>query len=344
MTTPINNTHPSSHLFLSVVVIGRNEGSRLIRCLDSVKKMNFPYGTYELIYVDSSSTDGSILAAQACGARVIKIQPDKPSAAPARNIGWHNAKGEYILFLDGDTLLEPNFVLNALPFFNDKKVAVVCGHRRELYPEGSVYNRVLDIDWIFPTGTVDFCGGDAIMRRSALEAVKGYDSELIGGEEPEMCRRMREKGFIIIRLDQMMTLHDLNMHHFRQYWRRAFRTGYAYAEVSQRFKNTKDPFWYRESIHNLWKGGLMLLLIVLAIASFAGGSLYPLLAVAILFAVMILRTGWKTRSRSNNWTTCLLYGCHAHFQHIPIFFGQIAFFLDKMNGKTNRLIDYKKHS
>ena len=49
---------------LSVVVIGRNEGPRLLRCLEAVRNMKDPGGTVEIIYVDSSSTDGSCEAAR----------------------------------------------------------------------------------------------------------------------------------------------------------------------------------------------------------------------------------------------------------------------------------------
>jgi glycosyltransferase involved in cell wall biosynthesis len=50
---------------VSVVVIGRNEGERLQRCLDSVHAAHWQNLRYELIYVDSASTDDS----EACARR-----------------------------------------------------------------------------------------------------------------------------------------------------------------------------------------------------------------------------------------------------------------------------------
>ncbi len=155
---------------LSVVVIGRNEGERLARCLESVRAMTDPGGPVELIYVDSASTDGSPERAAALGATVMTVRPERPSAALGRNAGWRVAQAPLVLFLDGDTILHPRFVADSLPEFQNPPVTVVWGHRREIHPEASLYNRVLDLDWIYPPGPSEFCGGDALMRREPLEA------------------------------------------------------------------------------------------------------------------------------------------------------------------------------
>ena len=144
---------------------------------------------------------------------------------------------------------DPAFVSDSWHDFASD-TAVVFGHRREIHPEASIFNRVLDLDWMSAVGSVDACGGDALMRREALVAINGYDETLIAGEEPEMCRRMRERGWKILHADRPMTGHDLAMTRWSQYWRRAMRTGYAYAEVSQRFRGSRLPFWELEARHN----------------------------------------------------------------------------------------------
>jgi len=135
---------------LSVVIIGRNEGERLVRCLDSVREMTPVEGGVEVIYVDSASVDGSPARAAARGARVIPLPDGRPTAARGRNAGWRAASGEFVLFLDGDTILDRDFVRRAFAGFSDPNVAVVWGHRREIRPQDSIYNRVLDLDWIYP--------------------------------------------------------------------------------------------------------------------------------------------------------------------------------------------------
>ena len=226
---------------LSVVIIGRNEGERLLRCLDSVAAMNDIGGMVQVIYVDSNSTDDSVEKARARGAEVLEVKPERPAAAIGRNAGWKAASAPIVLFLDGDTILDPTFVAESLRHFEDPQVAIVWGHRREIDTAGSLYNRVLDLDWVYPPGESEFCGGDALMRRSVLEEVGGYDDTLIAGEEPEMCRRIRTRGYTILHVDHPMTGHDLAMTRFKQYWKRAFRAGHAYAEVAERFRGTDMP-------------------------------------------------------------------------------------------------------
>ena len=215
---------------VSVVIIGRNEGDRLLDCLEAVNIVPREGFRLELIYVDSASSDGSPDRARAHGARVIEVNPERPSAALGRNAGWRSSKGEFVLFLDGDTLLEPDFIAKALPAMDEPGVAVVWGHRRERFPEQSLYIRVLDLDWIYPPGDSEYCGGDALMRREALEHVDGFDDTLIAGEEPEVCRRLREQHYRVLHMDIPMTLHDLGIDSFSAYWRRALRAGHAYAD------------------------------------------------------------------------------------------------------------------
>lgn len=326
---------------VSVVVIGRNEGPRLERCLASVNAMIRPAGDVEVIYVDSASTDGSPAVAEMLGARAIVIQPKSPTAASGRNAGWQAASGEFILFLDGDTILDPRFVVSALGDFHSD-TAAVFGHRREIRPRDSVFNRVLDLDWISPVGLADYCGGDALIRRAALEQVNGYDETLIAGEEPEMCRRMRGRGWKILHVDLPMTGHDLAMTRCRQYWRRAVRTGYAYAEVSKRFRGTPLPFWEAEARHNrsraiAWMGiGLGA-----AVLSVAFLTAWPLVAAIGLLGLMSARSAMKCAWKSNDALTLALYGLHSHVQQIPIFLGQLRWRRDRRAGRRAGLIEYK---
>lgn len=324
---------------VSVVIIGRNEGERLVRCLDSVAGMKREGFRTEVIYVDSASTDGSPARAAATGARVLTVKPERPSAALGRNAGWQSARGAFILFLDGDTILHPDFVARALQFLEDPAIAVVWGHRRELHPERSLYNRVLDLDWIYPPGESDFCGGDALVRRSALESVGGYDASLIAGEEPEMCRRIRALGLTILHIDAPMTGHDLAITRFAAYWKRAYRAGHAYAEVSARFRHGPDPLWQKDARRNrLHAGVLMALLAAMALAPVA-----PLAALAALLTLIMLiaRTCHRNRWRTTDIATLLLFGLHSHFQQIPICAGQLAYDLNARRGHKARLIEYK---
>lgn len=216
---------------IGVVVIGRNEGERLLRCLASI-----PEWIEHVVYVDSGSTDGSRAAALATGAKVHELDLSIPfTAARARNEGLEvllaDSVLDYVQFIDGDCELRDGWVETAGAFLQDhSEAAVVCGRRRERFPEHSVFNRLCDWEWDTPVGKALACGGDAMMRAEALQQVGGYNASLIAGEEPELCVRLRAKGWTIWRLDHEMTWHDAAMTRLGQWWKRNRRAGYAFAE------------------------------------------------------------------------------------------------------------------
>jgi cellulose synthase/poly-beta-1,6-N-acetylglucosamine synthase-like glycosyltransferase len=327
---------------LSVVVIGRNEGARLTQCLESVRCMRWQ-GPVEAIYVDSNSSDDSPQRAAAAGAQVVRLDAGKLTAARGRNAGWRRASAPLVLFLDGDTILDPDFPQRALDAMSaNPAVAVVWGHRREIYPSASIYNRVLDLDWISEPGLTKVCGGDALVRRSAIEQVGGYDESLIAGEEPEMCRRLRGRGHKILHIDAPMVGHDLAITRFGQYWNRSVRTGYAYAEVSSIFRGQIDALWREEARGNILRGIALLGIVAAGLGfSAAARSLIPLACAALILALLVVRTAYRARWKCRDWSTRLLYGMHSHFQQIPILLGQLKYHNDQRHRRGRQLIEYK---
>jgi len=323
---------------LSVVIIGRNEGERLERCILSTQAIQ-GWQPAEILYVDSGSTDGSVDLAARLGAIGLPLSPGAFTAARARNLGWRQAAGELVLFLDGDTILNADFPLAALAELQkDSANAAAWGHRREVCPCLSVYVRVLDLDWVFAPGETPYCGGDVLMRHAALASVGGFDETLIAGEEPEMCRRMRTLGWHIQHIDHPMTLHDLAITRFSQYWRRSLRAGYAFAAVSARFRDTSDPMWSEDARRNRLRGLFWIATpLVALVASIARMSLLPLALWLLILVAVAARTATQNRWKRAPWTTLLLYGFHSHLQQIPIFFGQLQFLF---NGKK-ALMEYK---
>ncbi len=124
----------------------------------------------------------------------------KFTAARARNEGFDKLIAlypelEYVHFLDGDCAVAQNWVEYALRFLqSNPSVAIVCGRRRERYPEASLYNKMCDLEWDTPTGEAKACGGDAIINVSVFRKVGGYNNDLIAGEEPEMCDSRSPSG------------------------------------------------------------------------------------------------------------------------------------------------------
>jgi cellulose synthase/poly-beta-1,6-N-acetylglucosamine synthase-like glycosyltransferase len=266
----------------AVVAIGRNEGARLKACLESVVAA----GVSSIVYVDSGSTDDSVGLAEGAGAHVVRLDMSAPfTAARARNAGLRAllnlTRPEFVQFIDGDCTLEREWLETALQFMRaNPGVAVVCGRRRERFPDKSIYNRLCDIEWATPIGEALACGGDALVRTSAIEQVGAYRETLIAGEEPEFCLRLREKGWRIWRLDAEMTRHDAAIARFGQWWKRSRRAGHAFAEVSALHRGSQQAIWGRETLRAVAWSAILPAAIVGAVsvhpASFAITAVYPL--------------------------------------------------------------------
>lgn len=283
---------------VGLVVIGRNEGERLRVCLRSVLGAG-----RAVVYVDSGSTDGSVALARSLGAVVVALDMAVPfTAARARNAGWRElgrlAPGlQYVQFIDGDCELNPGW-LPAAQAFLDANLghAVVAGRLRERYPERSVFNRLCDMEWDTPIGEAKACGGIALMRLAQLQAVGGFRDDLIAGEEPELCVRLRAAGWKIYRLDAEMALHDAAMLHWRQWWRRSVRGGFAFAQGSWLHGGPPEHHWVQETRRALAWGLVLPITIVLAAGWLGAGALWLLLLYPAQMLRLMRRGGGAERA------------------------------------------------
>lgn len=327
----------SASVAVGVVVIGRNEGERLKRCLHSV------LGAAEcIVYVDSGSSDDSVSMSRSLGIEVVELDMRTPfTAARARNEGfWKLVRTrpdlQYVFFVDGDCEVVADWLDGACRFLEtNPKVAVVWGRRRERYPEKSVYNLLCNIEWdSWPMGQSKACGGDAVMRIDAVRQIEGYRPDLICGEEPELCIRLRMAGWLIWRLNLDMTLHDAALYHFSQWWKRALRGGYGYAQGVDLHGDPPERHWVRES-RSVWLWGLWFPLITLILVIVVGIQGLWLLA---LYPIQVIRLALRgKRSRRENWVRAiaLVLG------KFPEVLGQMRFLLDKFRRVQSRLIEYK---
>lgn len=316
---------------VGVVAIGRNEGERLRRCLSSVDIADAP-----VIYVDSASTDGSATMAASMGAHLVNLDIAIPfTAARARNAGLNALVAihpgvDYIQFIDGDCELEHGWIEAAADFLDaHPQVAVACGRRRERFPEASFYNRICDAEWNTAVGEAEACGGDALIRRSAILAMDGFNGAVAAGEEPELCQRLRGAGWSVWRLDVPMTIHDAAMHNFGQWWRRAVRSGLGYAQAWQVTRNTSAPLYRREIVRSvLWTLGIA----AMAIAGAALVSVWLLLLAPALWGLQYLRL-----ARRNGWGkgALLFIGKFAEMRGIATHVGRV------LRGRAGGTIFYK---
>lgn len=320
-----------------VVIIGRNEGDRLRRCLLSViGRLQY------VVYVDSGSTDGSIDLAQEQGANVVVLDANNPfTAARGRNTGFAQLKAiapdlEYVQFVDGDCELIDGWIEAAIEFLQGHtKHAVVCGRLRERHPEASMYNRLCDIEWNGPVGDIEACGGISMIRAIAFAEVGGMNSVIVAGEEPEMCLRLRHKGWLIARLDREMAWHDANMTRFGQWWKRAVRSGYGAMDVCA--KTGGQVFAAQVKRARLWTIGWSLaLLCVLGVKTMLDGTiiLLAILAVIALYPLQILRIAARMRRKGLSLGEAYIYGCLMMIGKWAELYGQFSRYLRFSKSKS----------
>jgi glycosyltransferase involved in cell wall biosynthesis len=319
-----------------VVAIGRNEGERLVRCLTSIMRVS-----PNIVYVDSGSTDGSAVAAEEIGARVVALDLTQPfTAARARNEGFEVLrtlfpKARFVQFIDGDCVLVDGWLEKAHDFMTHRNnIAIVCGRRRELFPNASIYNQICDLEWNTPVGEATSCGGDSFVRVDAFEAAGGFRSQLIAGEEPELCVRLRKIGWKIWRLDADMTHHDAAMARIGQYWTRAVRSGYAFAEVSGLHKTFAEGIWRWEMKRAIFWGGFLPLLISICAIIITPAAL----ACALAYPLQIIRIACKRGALlPESWYYAFLMTVckFAEFE------GILKFYWHQLGGRSTGLIEYK---
>ncbi len=280
---------------IGAVVIGRNEGPRLDRCLASIGPVR------QIVYADSASTDNSVEIARSHGAEVVVLLADSAfTAARGRNAGARrliemHPDIEYIQFIDGDCEMQSEWLPAAQAFLDDRpQVAVVCGQRFERFPDASIYNRMCDREWNTPVGQAESSGGDSLVRRDAFQQANGFRDDQMAHEEPEFCSRLRAIGWHIWRIDVRMTKHDAAMTRYGQYYRRSRRAGFGIMQCIHRAGTQADGVARAMLARSvLWGIMLPLLIATLALASY-----WQLAAIAaLLYPAQWLRSGFAILRR-----------------------------------------------
>ncbi|MDQ4123393.1 MAG: glycosyltransferase [Acidobacteriota bacterium] len=198
---------------VSIVIIGRNEERSLGKCLDAAQAAAEQIGGAEIIFVDSASTDNTVAVAQSYGVRVLSLKPDWqlcPSAG--RFVGSQYAKGDFILFVDADTLVYRNFLPVALEYFEQNpQVGGINGYLDDLNENGELlenveerYETAADVKWLR--------GPCCFYRKSALLEVGSFNPYLAMEEEAELGLRMIKKGWTLRQIPISMACHTRCYH------------------------------------------------------------------------------------------------------------------------------------
>lgn len=167
-----------------------------------------PLPDSDVLLVDSASSDGTAERAARHPIRVLKLAADQPlTPAAGRFVGFQQTAGELVLFLDGDMMLCPGWLEQAIDLMQERpEVAGVCGQLLER-PPGSPAEPLEAGGGKAPSSEVRHSGGAVLHRRSALDEVGPFNPHLRSDEEPELCIRLRGAGYRVVRLERPAAYH-----------------------------------------------------------------------------------------------------------------------------------------
>lgn len=330
---------------LGLVVIGRNEGERLARCLISVQAVP------NRVYVDSGSTDGSVALARKGGVSVVELPvPPNFTAARARNAGLAqlltaNPNLEFVQMVDGDCEVQPGWIDAALAALSaEPDLALVFGRCRERYPDRSIYNALCDDEWNSPPGEAAVCGGNALLRVSALRQVDFYNPAMIAGEDTELSMRLRKRGWRLRSLDAEMTFHDAAITRFSQWWTRIRRSGHAYGEMAHLHPDARDPNWPR-TVRSIvfWGGAMTTLLLTCILLALVVNPLWWIVAVLVFlpWPIKMAQLTQRQLQRGLSIRVARASGILLMLGKVPQFIGLLGYHRNRLIGRESSLIEHK---
>jgi GT2 family glycosyltransferase len=320
---------------VDVVLIGRNEGDRLVKSLASVLPQ-----ARRVVYVDSGSTDASVANATKAGAEVVNLDMSVPfTAARARNAGYEavmtqGEPPEAVQFLDGDCTMAEGWLEAGLARLRtEPDLGLVTGIQAELQRDLTIYNQLSDFEWKRPVGEIDACGGNMMVRVSAFQSVGGFDPTVIAAEDDEFCTRLRKAGWRLVRIAEDMSLHDGGPLRFEQWWKRAERTGHGFAQVGH-----LHPDYFVRERQRGWVYGLGLPL--LAIVGAAASPAVPVLVLGV-YGFSYLRTAKGLQASGLPAHEARKHAAFLTLSKFPNVIGMLRYHWRRVSHAQMRIIEYK---
>jgi glycosyltransferase involved in cell wall biosynthesis len=309
---------------LSVVIIARNEEAYIAQCIESVLAATASVQACDIVLVDSHSDDRTVAIASTYPMRVIRLAAaQRCCPALGRHVGARLTRSQYVLFVDGDSTIAPQWVDTALSVLISRSdVGGVAGREDQTYyRDGVVIGGKPDYFGTGPmTCEVEQLGGNGLYRRQALEAVGSFNPYMRSYEEAELGARLRRAGWRLLRIPALMAYHHTpkpdSMEEYTRRLRSHLLTGHGQV---LRLAIQQGLFWEHACRLNrlllslLWNAAAGVTLL----ASVVLHTLYP--GLVWLAASLLLLLAFAVRSRSLvkplrlvfDWSVCcwpLLWG------------------------------------
>ena len=224
-------------LILTIVVCTYNRKELLDNCLSSLEKQTAYKKEYEILTIDNNSKDDTRNVAS----KYVKthdnfryLSETKQGLSYSRNKGWKEARGEFVGYIDDDSIADKDWIKRIIEFVNEKRDVQAFGGPYDRYtieklptwfpPEyGKLFlgNKIRKVDigkeWI--TGTNMVFKKDLLKRLGGFNTSLGMSGKKLAyGEEAELLRRIAKKGIAVYYNPKMIVKHLIDGRKVSFYW------------------------------------------------------------------------------------------------------------------------------
>ena len=201
---------------VSVIVPCFNEETVIQKAVASVLKLNYP--NFEVIVVDDGSLDLTLMLANGMlkEKRVRVIHQKNQGKAEALNRGIFESYGEFVLCVDADSLIDPDVILNGLPYFEDDPQlgavagSVHVGNSTNMLTQFQQLEYVVGMNFhksaqSFLSAVTIVPGPIGLFRKKFVQEIGGYHSNTFA-EDCDLTIRLLIAGYRTVYCSKMVAI------------------------------------------------------------------------------------------------------------------------------------------
>lgn len=188
---------------VSVIIPALNEEKYIERTLKSVSKQTIPRDDYEIIVSDGKSSDNTVKISRKYADKVISTK--NKSIAEGRNKGAKRAKGELLVFVDADTVVNKSLLKKIVKTFKNKNVS--GAYVKYIYDFNSIFLYIINIVFLILFKLINLfipkintvSGMCIIARKSDFKKIKGFNEDMYTKEDVDLYINLKDVGdFVLI--------------------------------------------------------------------------------------------------------------------------------------------------
>ena len=274
---------------VSFIVIGKNEGWKLIKSIDSIihaikeNKIEDP----EIIYVDSKSSDGTLERIKEYNNVKAVLIEGEANAAVARNVGFIESTNPNLIFIDGDMEIQADFLPLILDENKNLKYEFCSGNWINYNYESFESKKLLSkkLKKKMTKNQNEFVTGGLFgIKRSVWESVGGMRTSMRRSQDWDLALRLAKKGVLMYRLKEVFAIHHTlpPRESVKKMWRMFF-LGYRFYRIVILRNNFFNKYQWKHFIRINYS---FILFMMAIIAAFSMSSLLPFL---LYFLVLVLK-------------------------------------------------------